>query len=418
MGLNKQKLKSVSLILSWAFYDLANQFFALNVVSLYFVLWLTVERNKPEFFYGIAFAISSLFVAILGLILGAISDTTGRYKPFLVWLTLIAVIFTMVLGVSQNIYLALLFFILANFGCQTAIIFYNSLMINITPKGKIGLVSGLGKMFGYSGAILSLYLIKPIVLKSGFQATFLPTGICFLIFSLPCLIFIKDSNPQKSIQLLHFLKKERIIAVFKTLKETAFNVRKFPGLLDFFKASFFGLCAVNIIILFMSVYATRVFRFNESQIIDLIAFSTLFAIAGSISSGFISDRIGYKLCMCLVFSLWGICFLLGAFVRNTHLYWLIGALVGITLGSTWVVSRALAIRLIPKEKIGEMFGLFNLVGYLSSIAGALFWAIILLFLARLGELGYRIALSSLILFIALGLFFAIRIPEDRRKVNE
>lgn len=415
MRLNKQNLKSISQIFSWALYDLANQFFALNIISLYFVRWLTFQRNKPEIFYSVSFSISNLSVAISGLILGAISDTTGRYKPFLVWLTLISVIFTMVLGVSDNIFLALLFFILANFGCQTAIVFYNSLMVNITPQNRIGLVSGLGKMFGYSGAILSLYLIKPIVLKSGYQATFLPTGIYFLIFSLPCLIFIRDKDPQKGTHLLHFLKKEKIISVFKAVKETARNVREFPGLLDFFKAAFFGLCAVNTIILFMSVYASRVFRLNESQIIDLIAFSTFFAIAGSIFSGFISDRIGYKLCMCLVFFLWGICFLLGAFVRNYYFYWLVGALVGIALGSTWVVSRALAIRLIPKEKIGELFGLFNLIGYLSSIAGALFWGIILLFLSRLGELGYRIALLSLTLFIGLGVFFTIRIPEIRNK---
>jgi hypothetical protein len=38
-----RKIKKAFLILSRALYDAANQFFALNVVSLYFPRWLTVD---------------------------------------------------------------------------------------------------------------------------------------------------------------------------------------------------------------------------------------------------------------------------------------------------------------------------------------------------------------------------------------
>lgn len=410
MELTRYNLKSGFLILSWALYDLANQFFALNVVSLYFVRWLTLEKNRPEIFYSVSFAISNLFVAILAPFLGIISDKTGRHRAFLVCFTFLSIIFTIIIGVSENIFLALLFFIIANFGCQTAIVFYNSLMVNIAPKDKIGLISGLGKMFGYCGAILALYLIKPIVLKSGYQATFPSTGILFLLFSLPCMIFVKDRKPKKDLDLTYFFKKEKVTEIFKTIKTTAFDMHKYPGLLGFLKVAFFGLCAVNVIILFMSVYATKVFKLNEIQIINLIGFSTLFAILGSLFSGSISDQISYKHSLYLVFCLWIICFLMGAFIRIPYLYWLIGALVGIALGSTWVVSRALIVRLIPEEKIGEVFGLFNLIGYLSSIVGALFWGTILLLLSPLGEKGYRIALLSLILFMCLGL-------NEARKLN-
>lgn len=405
------------LIISWALYDLANQFFALNVVSLYFVRWLTLEKQVPEIFYSISFGISTFFVAILAPILGGISDITQRRQPFLVSLTLLSIIFTMLLGVD-NIFLGLLFFAIANFGCQTASVFYNALMVNIAPRGKIGLVSGLGKMFGYTGAIVALYLIKPIVLKSGYQATFLPTGILFLVFSLPCMIFVKDMQSKERLNLVYFLKKERLFVILKSLKATVFDAYRYPGLLDFLKAAFFGLCAVNAIILFMSIYATRVFGLSEAGVINLITFSTLFAIAGSIFSGFISDYVGHKRVLSTIFILWVVCFFMGALVRNTSLYWLIGALVGIALGSTWVISRALAVRLVPAEKIGEVFGLFNLVGYISGIVGALFWGLVLLFLSPFGEWGYRIALLSLILFVLLGFIFLLRIPRQNILVKK
>lgn len=169
-----------------------------------------------------------------------------------------------------------------------------------------------------------------------------------------------------------FLRKDKLSEIFRTLKTTAFDTHKFPHLLNFLKSAFFGLCAVNAVVLFMSIYATRAFGLNEVEVIKLITFSTFFALVGSLLSGFISDYLGYKRSMAIVFILWGVCFWLGAFIRNTHLYWLIGALAGIALGSTWVVSRAMAISIVSAERIGEIFGLFNLVGYLSAIVGALF----------------------------------------------
>jgi MFS-type transporter involved in bile tolerance (Atg22 family) len=114
--------------------------------------------------------------------------------------------------------------------------------------------------------------------------------------------------------------------------------------------------------------------------------------------------------MVAVFILWIFCFGAGAIVRNPFSYWFIGALVGMTLGATWVVSRALAISLVPEEKIGEVFGLFNLVGYLSAITGALFWGLFLLVLSPLGELRYRITLFALIIFMVPSVIYLLRIP--------
>lgn len=390
-----ESLKSKFLIGAWALYDLANQFFALNIVSLYFVRWITLDKGTPEIFYSISFGISTFFVAILAPVFGKFSDLTKKHRVFLTYFTLLSVIFTVVLGIPESISLNLLFFALANFGCQMAVVFYNALMINIAPRDKIGLISGLGRMSSYIGAILAMHLVKPAVLKSGYQAAFLPTGILFLIFSLPCLIFVKD-------------KKLKQIREIKLADLFAFDAYKIYGLSNFLKAMFFGLCAINIIMLFMSVYVTTVFKLNEHQVINLISVSTVFAIAGSLFSGFISDYLGYRRSLCAVFILWAVCFSLGAIAKTTYLYLLVGGLVGIALGSIWAISRAIAIKLVPEEKIGELFGLFNLVAYSSAVVGALYWGILLLLLSPLGDLRYRIALLSLVLFMLLGLIFLFK----------
>lgn len=412
-----KNLKRNFTILSWALYDLANQFFALNIVSLYFVRWLTLERKMPEIFYSMAFGISLVFTGFLAPILGTISDATNRRRVFLIFFTLLSIIFTALLGLSQGIFQALFFFAIANFGCQIAIVFYNAQLSDISPPHKIGLVSGLGRMFGYSGAILALFIFKPIVLRSGYQAVFFPTAMLFLLFSLPCMIFVKDKLTRERINLNSYLKKEKIIDIFKVLRKFIYNAYKSPELWNFLKATFFSLCAVNTVILFMAVYISRVFGLDESQIINLISFSTIFAIIGSLFSGFVSDRIGYRNYLCLTFVIWIISFLLGALLKSTNLFWLLGSLTGIALGSTWVVLRALTIKIVPQDEVGEIFGLSNFIGYLSAIMGALFWGVILLFLSPLGTRGYRIAFSSLILFMILGIYFLLRLPREK-KYNE
>ncbi len=402
------------LILSWASYDLANQFFALNVVSLYFVRWLTLDKGAPEIFYSLAFGISTFFVAMLAPILGTIADVKGRHRPALICFTLLCIVFTMLLGFTQSIWWALIFFGIANLGCQEAIIFYNALMLNICPKDKVGFVSGLGKMFGYCGAIIALLLFKPIIVEKGYQATFLLTGILFFIFSLPCLIFVKDKPAQKNISVKYFLDKKRIVEIFKRLKMSLFETTEFAEVRQFLKAAFFGLCVVHVIMLFMSIYATKVYGLTDVEIINFIAFCTVFALLGSIFSGIISDIIGYRRAMTGVFYLW-IISLLGGGILKPPFHWGIGALAGISLGSTWVVSRALIINIMPREKAGEVFGLFNLVVYASGIAGPIIWGLILLLLSDLGAIGYRIALLCFIPFMGIGIIYLKRIPNYRSR---
>ena len=414
----KNKLKERFLILAWGLYDLANQFFALNVVSLYFVRWITIEKQTPEIFYSISFGFSMFLVACLAPFLGTISDLTRRHRLFLVWFTLLSTLFTVCLGLTESVIWGLVFFAIANFGCQGAIIFYNALLINIAPADKIGLVSGIGKMFGYCGAVLGLYIIRPLVLEGGYHAAFVPSGLLFLIFALPCMLFVKDRRSSSNLNLSSFFKRDNLLTSFRQFLKENFYLIRSSEMSNFLKAIFFCLCVVNIIILFMSVYATKVFGLSERQIIDLILFSTIFAIFGSLFSGFISDKIGYKRSLVAVLLLWAICLLFGSLARNIVFYWIIGPLVGISFGATWVVSRALAIRIVPAQNIGQAFGLFSFVGYFSAIIGALFWGGLLWFLSPLGALGYRIALLCLFFLLLPGFFYLHRIKLDSTPIDK
>jgi len=403
-----KKLEKKGLIISWSLYDLANQFFALNIVSFYFPLWITIEKKYPPL-HLIFFGISMCLVALLAPIVGAISDLMGRRKNFLIYFTLLSIVFTIGLGLVTNVFLALVFFAIANFGCQLAVVFYSALLVNVAPKGRLGFVSGVGRMFGYSGAILALYLTKPD--QIGYPATFVFTGVLFLLFSLPCMIFIKEGPPKEGLRLISFLNKEKILEIFKRLKKTVFESNQFDQLKTFLKAAFFGLCAVNTIIVVMALYAIKVFGLTQGEIKSLLAVSTLFAIAASILVGFISDIVGYRRSLLGIFFLWGLCILGGTFSRPPF-HWIVGALAGFSLGSTWVVARAFIIKLVPQNLVGEAFGLFNLVGYLAAIVGPLFMYSVIRCTSWLGQWSYRLSFLSLIAFVAIGFFYLLKMGKE------
>jgi MFS transporter, UMF1 family len=403
-------------VVSWALYDLANQFFSVNVVSLYFIRWLTFDKQCPEFFYSLAFGVSTFLVAILSPLLGSYADTTHTNRALLIVTTLIAVAGTVLLGCVESPAAALVVFGIANFGCQQAVVFYNTLLKSVAAGYRIGFISGFGRMLGYSGALLALWIAKPFVITNGYHAVFIPTGILFLLFALPCMIFVKEAEPageECTSRKRQVFDRALLRDQFRALREMIVE-KKNTSLSLFLKASFFGLCGVNVVILFMSVYVTRVFGFNERDLINVMAFATLFAIVGSLLSGYVSDRVGHLRIFHGVLISWIVLFIAAGCVRQVFFYWIIAACVGVTLGATWVVARALVVKLAPADGLGRAFGVFNLVSYLSATVGALYWGGALLIVGRMGAAGYRIALMSLAVFTAIGLTYLVKIRKVSR----
>lgn len=394
---------------SWALYDLANTIFSMNIVSLYFVLWLTVDKNCPELYYSLAFSGSVLLAASLMPILGEISDRLKRRVPFLIGFTLGCVTFTAMLGLAKGIFFALFFFGLANFCYQLAGVAYNSLLVQVSTPRTLGRTSGLGVSLGYLGTLLGLHLVRPFLEAGGRQATFIPTAVLFLIFALPAFIFIKDL-PHPHIPRVELQLK----SVFSRLLKTLSEVRRNRPLVRFLISVFLCLNAVNTIIIFMSVYAKRVMNFGNTEIIYFMSVSTIFAIAGSYVFGRLTDRWGSRDTLNLVIKGWCLTIFLAGISTYRWMFWIVGPLAGICLGATWVSARTMLIELVPQEKIGQMFGLFGLAGRFSSVLGPIVWGLVTFAFAGLGLLKYRLAIASVFIFMFAGYLIFQKVPDPRK----
>lgn len=402
-------------IFSWSMYDFANTIFAMNVISLYFALWVTVDMKGSDVLYSWALSGSMLLAAVFSPMMGVISDRWGRRMPFLIFFTLVSCLFTAFIGLANKLFLGLLFFAVANFCYQTATIFYNALLPQVAKKRRIGRVSGYGTSLGYCGTIAGLLLVRPFVLRFGRQAAFVPTAIFFVLFSLPCFLFVKDRLVEKRDKpRLFFLRgfsvkqkgrgkfELQLKGAFRKIRQTFIHIREYSGLFNFLIAAFVALNAINTIIVFMSVYVKKVIEFTDSEIITFYIISTVFAIFSSFIAGFITDSLGSKRTLSGVLSLWCISLLLAIMFLSKTVFWIVGPLVGICLGATWTSARALVIDLSPPQMVGEVFGFYGLIGKSASIVGPLIWGFTVWMFGFLGIFKYRLAVLTLLVFLASG----------------
>lgn len=384
-------------IFSWSLYDFANTIFSMNVISLYFALWVTVDKGGQDIFYSTALSLSMFAVAVSVPVFGAISDNTGKRQGPLTALTLLCVICTALIGGVDNLWAGLFLFAIANYCYQSALVFYNGMMPSVSQGSHVGLVSGYGVALGYLGSIAGMLMVKPYVDEGGRSAAFLPTAMLVLFFALPCFFFVKD--PEKKPMVKVQFKK-----AFSNLKETFSKVKSYKRQFQFITIHFLVLDAVNTIIAFMSVYASKVIGFNGDEIMQFLISSTVGAMVGSVIIGFLVKHKGTTWTYWLVLWLWIISLSLAALSQSEALFWCVGPLAGVGMGGVWVVSRAILIELSPPEKLGEFFGLYGFAGKAASILGPMLWGSVVWALDSTHTLKYRIAVSMLLCLVLAAAF--------------
>ena len=387
-------------VLAWALFDLANTFFAVAMLSFYFPLWIVEDRGAKELSFSVALGISMACTALIMPFCGALSDATGERMRFLRWTTYGCVIATVLIRMTSQLIAALVLFGVANLCYQLGTIFYDALLWRVAPQGRVGEVSGIGAAFGYLGSMIGLLVLWPFVRWGGYQATFAPSAVCFLLFALPSFLMIREARGQR---LAGWRELTRTALLRLSITVRAARTR--GGLWRFLWASFFSSNAINTVLVFMAVYTRKIIGFTNSQLIAFFLFSQVFSIAGAMTFGKVVSRWGAKRTLATIWCGWIAALILLAVDISERLLWVAGPIIGFCLGSTWATSRVLLMELSPKDQLAEMFGLAGLFGRASSILGPLLWGLLVWDPAR-----YPIAILSLIGLLAIGLWLLSRIP--------
>ena len=392
---NRNRSNGRKAIISWALYDLANTIFFLNIVSIHFGVWVVNDMGGSDSIYGYANIASMLLVIGTATMLGAVSDHSGRRIPFLMTTTFCCVFLTMLLGVG-GLFTSLVIFVGANYMFQSGLIFYDALLPTVASKQDRGKIGSFGVGVGYIGSLIGAGTGILLIDFIGHTGMFKVSALMFLVFSIPCFIFIKECG-SKDLGFKFKVIRGSITQLIKTLRRT----REYPGLSRFLVGRIFYADAVNTLIIFIGIYVTNELGFTnrELQMVLLMAIGS--SILGAFFWGLAVDSIGPKRTLNLVLSLWIIVLIGLAAVPllglSDTILWVNACLAGIAMGGIWCADRPYLLRLVPPEHIGEFFGAYTIVGRFASVIGPLLWIMV----ADTLDLGRPIAVLTLIIFIVI-----------------
>ena len=100
---------------------------------------------------------------------------------------------------------------------------------------------------------------------------------------------------------------------------------------------------------------------------------TVVAVIASFGWGFLADRWGPRRTLFAVLGTWAVGLAILTLFLSTVPFLIAGALLGAGLGGVGVVDRLMLLRLAPPERVGEMFGLYGLVGKFSAVVGPILY---------------------------------------------
>jgi UMF1 family MFS transporter len=404
--------------LAWALYDFANTIFSFAIVSFAMSLWTIrfLGEGPGTFWFTAAVSVSVLLNAIVSPVLGAMSDRVGRRKPFLAVFTVLCIVGTVVIGLV-DIRLGLIAFAVANFAYQAALIYYDALLPDVARPIARGRLSGIGVALGYCGTLLvGVILLMGITVEDdrSTPATFALVAGLFLVFAGPLFLLVREREREGT----RFSAADAARS-FGQLAKTVAHAREAPGLLRFIVARFFYSDPVNTAIAVMSSFAVYAVGFTEGQALQVLLVLTVVAVIASFGWGFLADRWGPRRTLFAVLAVWAVGLAILTLFLSTIPFLFAGALLGAGLGGVGVVDRLMLLRLTPPDRIGEMFGLYGLVGKFSAVIGPIVYgAIVATLLGSLDRGAYQVAIASLFVLLLVGMAILRGVPEGEPERDE
>lgn len=156
----------------WILYDVGNSAFTLlisTIMPIYFNGLAEsggVDATTATAYWGYAASIVTLCVAVLGPILGTLSDFNGYKRPIFFFFAIAGVIGCAALGIPMPWLVFLIVFIITKIFYSASLVFYDSMLVDVTTPARADDISSKGYAFGYIGSCIPFLISIAIVLLS------------------------------------------------------------------------------------------------------------------------------------------------------------------------------------------------------------------------------------------------------------
>ena len=360
---------------SWILYDIANSAFTLLVSTLIPIYFNSlagaagVDEDMYLSYWGYAGSISTVLVAIIAPICGTISDRKFK-KPIFLLTVILGCVACAALGVTTHWLFFLGIFILAKVGFHSSIVFYDSMLPEITTEDRMDNVSSLGYAFGYIGSVIPFVLCLVLVLfcdsfgitmGTAMVFAFLITAAWWAVLSLPLLKHYRQTA---------YVEKQGTALgdSFKQLARTFKEARKEKHVFVYLIAFFFFINGVYTIIDMATAYGSAL-GLDTTGLLLALLLTQIVAFPCAILFGRLSAKYDTGLLIKICIVCYTCITAFGMFLVSLWQFWVLATLVGMFQGGIQALARSYLGKIIKPERSGEFYGLMDICGKGASFLG-------------------------------------------------
>ena len=371
----KEKFKLTPLERSWVLYDIGNSAFILMVATLIPIYFNSladsagVNEDLYLSYWGYAGSIATVLVAFIGPICGALSDRNFK-KPIFLLTVILGALGCAALGFAPGWLAFLVIFVIARVGYSSSIVFYDSMLPEVTDDDRMDKISSMGYAYGYIGSVIPFVVCLVLVLM--YDSFGLTQGTAMVIaFLITSVWWIGCTLPL----LKHYRQTAFVTAgnnplgeTFRQLGRTLRDARKEKHIFLYLLSFFFFIDGVYTIIDMATAYGAAL-GLDTTGLLLALLWTQVVAFPFSILFGRLSAKhdTGKLIKVCII-AYTGIN-IFGIFLVTQWQFWVLATCVGMFQGGIQALSRSYLGKIIPAERSGEFYGLMDIFGKGASFVG-------------------------------------------------
>ena len=372
----KQKQKYTSLEKAWILYDVGNSAFVLlvsTIIPIYFN-YLSESAGLSSVTYlaywGYAASVATLAVAFIGPVFGAVADTKNYKKKIFLVTVLVGVIGCIAMGIAATWLGFLVIFVIAKIGYSASLVFYDSMLHDVTTPERLDEVSSQGYAWGYIGSCIPFIISLGIVLgaeplglsmQTAMGISFAVVAVWWIVSSLPLL---------KNYRQIHYVENTPGLVgkSFRRLWETLKGMKDDRKILLYLLAYFFYIDGVYTIIEMATAYGTAL-GLDTTGILLALLVTQIVAFPSAIAFGKFTEKYPSENLITICILAYTAIAVYALFLNSQLQFWILAVCVGLFQGGIQALSRSHFAKLIPPQKSGEYFGIMDICGKGASFIG-------------------------------------------------
>lgn len=402
------KFKLTSLEKKWVLYDVGNSAFTMMVSTIFPIYFNYLAGNAGISdvdylaYWGYATSVCTLLVAVLGPTLGAVADTKNFKKIVFSTAMGVGVLGCIVLGFLSSWIWFLGIFVLAKTGYSASLVFYDAMLTDVTEPDRMDAVSSHGYAWGYIGSCIPFVISLVIVLGAGnigismqtsMILAFLITALWWLFSAVPLLRSYKQRYFSEAGE--HVIRNS-FVRLGHTFKELVKEKHIFVFLLAFF----FYIDGVYTVIDMATAYGQALGLDSTGLLLALLV-TQIVAFPSVLIFGRLVKKVKPETIITICIAAY-FCIAVYAYWLDTQLdFWILAVMVGIFQGTIQALSRSYFAKIIPAEKSGEYFGIYDICGKGASVVGT---ALVSFLSQATGSINIGVSALSVMFLVGLLLF--------------